>query len=87
VKLWVDVPTAASLVRVLNASFGVESSHVAGDRLREADDADVFAALRREGEVVFTKMRLHRYRDAPRAPPQVLWLRVGNCGMMIFGRS
>jgi len=23
--------------------------------LREADDADVFAALRREGEVVFTK--------------------------------
>ena len=49
--------------------------------LREADDADVFAALRHEGEVVFTKDEDFIdivTRLGP--PPQVLWLRVGNCG-------
>jgi predicted nuclease of predicted toxin-antitoxin system len=49
--------------------------------LLEADDAQVFASARRESEVVFTKDE--DFIDLVTrlgTPPQILWLRVGNCG-------
>lgn len=80
-KLWIDVQLPPSLCAWRHEGFGVESTHVQDARLRESDDADVFAALRREGEVVFTKDE--DFIDLVTrlgAPPQILWLRVGNCG-------
>jgi predicted nuclease of predicted toxin-antitoxin system len=80
VKLWIDVQLPPSLCAWLHAGFGVESSRVQDAGLREADDADVFDALRREGEVVLTKDEDFIdlvTRLGP--PPQILWLRVGNC--------
>jgi predicted nuclease of predicted toxin-antitoxin system len=80
VKLWVDVQLPPSLCAWLHAGFGVEASHAQDTGLLEADDADVFAALRRPGEVILTKDEDFIdlvTRLSP--PPQVLWLRVGNC--------
>ncbi len=79
-KLWIDVQLPPSLCGWLSDHFGVESSHVQDAGLREADDAVVYAALRRDGEVLFTKDEDFIdivTRLGP--PPQIVWLRVGNC--------
>lgn len=79
-KLWVDVQLPPGICGWLHSNFGIESSHVQDIDLREADDSQVFAAARREGEVVFTKDE--DFIDLVTrlgTPPQILWLRVGNC--------
>lgn len=80
-KLWVDAQLPPILCEWLRAEFGIDSSHVQDAGLREADDAVVFAAIRHAGEVVLTKDEDFIdlvTRLGP--PPQILWVRVGNCG-------
>lgn len=79
-KLWIDVQLPPSLCGWIQTEFGVTSSHVQDIGLREADDTDVFAALKHDGDVVFTKDE--DFIDIVTrlgVPPQVLWLRLGNC--------
>ncbi len=79
-KFWVDVQLPPGLCEWLHATFSVQASHVQDIGLHEADDSQVFSSGRQEGEVVFTKDE--DFIDlVPRLgpPPQILWLRVGNC--------
>ena len=79
-KLWVDVQLPPALCDWLRTTFGVESLHTQDVGLREADDTQVFGAANQQGDVVFTKdedfIDLVTRRGTP---PQILWLRVGNC--------
>ncbi|MEX1322614.1 MAG: DUF5615 family PIN-like protein [Synechococcaceae cyanobacterium] len=48
--------------------------------LRDATDRDIFRQARTAGAVVMTKDRdFIRLLDEQGPPPQVVWLRVGNC--------
>ncbi len=79
-KLWVDAQLPPSLCGWLHSEFALEALHVQDMGLREADDAVVFAAIRRPGDVVLTKDQDFIdmvTRLGP--PPQVLWVRTGNC--------
>jgi len=81
VNVWIDARPPPSLCEWLRQTFGLKSSHVQDAGLRDADDSDVFAALRRPHQVVLTKDEDFIdivTRLGP--PPQMLWVRVGNCG-------
>ena len=48
--------------------------------MRDASDPEIFRAARDAGVVVMTKDRdFMRLLDEQGPPPQVIWLRVGNC--------
>jgi predicted nuclease of predicted toxin-antitoxin system len=81
VKIWIDAQLPPNLAEWVEQTFSVPCLHVEAEGLRDADDADVFSALRKPHAVIMTKdgdfvdlvTRLG-------TPPQVLWIRIGNCG-------
>lgn len=79
-KFWLDAQLPPGICAWLAGEFAVECGHVQDLGLREADDADLFAAVRKPESIVMTKDA-----DFPdivtrlQPPPQVVWLRVGNC--------
>lgn len=78
-KIWVDAQLPPAIAPWISATFAVECEHVRGTHLAQADDAQIFVALRQIGQVILSKdddfTDLVTRLDAP---PQVLWLRVGN---------
>ena len=77
--LWVDVQLSPALASWLRHAFGVQAFALRELGLRDAEDAEIFAAARGVGAVVVTKdgdfVELLA-RHGP--PPQVLWLTCGN---------
>lgn len=79
-KVWIDAQLPPSLCGWLRAEFSVEACHVQDVGMRDADDADVFDALRRPGDVLLTKDQDFIDKVTRLGmPPQVLWVRTGNC--------
>lgn len=79
-KVWVDAQLPPDLCGWLKSQFGVEAAHVQDVGLRDADDDVVFRFLRQPEQVVLTKDEDFVdivTRLSP--PPQIIWLRVGNC--------
>lgn len=80
-KVWIDAQLPPSLCGWLNAEYSLVASHVQDIGMREADDAEVFNAIRQPDHVLLTKDQDFIdmvTRLGP--PPQVLWVRTGNCG-------
>lgn len=80
-KVWVDAQLPPSLCGWLARHSKLEAFHADHTGLREAEDAEVFGAMRRPGVCVMTKDEDFVdlvTRLAP--PPQILHLQVGNCG-------
>ena len=80
-KLWLDAQLPPLLARWINEQdFGLDATPVRELDLRDASDAEIFAAARNEAAVVMTKDRDFVYLlDRQGPPPQVIWIRMGNC--------
>lgn len=76
---WLAAQLSPSLAKWLEANFSVEAYPVRLLGLRNAKDAEIFAAARRAGATVITKDKdfVQLVLDHG-APPQVVWLTCGN---------
>jgi predicted nuclease of predicted toxin-antitoxin system len=79
VKLWIDAQLPPALAVWIAGQFGIEAATLDVLGLRDADDFQIFSALRSPGNVIVSKDE-----DFPDlvvrlgAPPQVLWVTCGN---------
>jgi predicted nuclease of predicted toxin-antitoxin system len=82
VRLWLDAQLPPLLAGWINTQgWGIQSVAVRDLGLRDASDPVVFQAAGVAGAVVMTKDRdFIRLLDEQGPPPQVIWLRLGNCG-------
>ena len=80
-KLWLDAQLPPWLARWINEQrWTLQASAVRAVGMRDASDPEIFRAARDAGVVVMTKDRdFMRLLDEQGPPPQVIWLRVGNC--------
>jgi predicted nuclease of predicted toxin-antitoxin system len=79
VRLWIDAQLPPLLAGWIPSRFAVEAANLDAIGLRQADDPDIFAALRKPGEVIMTKD--DDFVDIVTRlgpPPQVLWVTCGN---------
>jgi len=78
-EVWVDAQLPPALAGWLRDEHQVDAHHVEELDLRAASDRRIFSAASEAGAVVMTKdsdfVGLVQQRGAP---PQVLWLRLGN---------
>lgn len=77
--LWLDAQLSPAMALWLRMKFDLDAVAVRDLGLRDAEDADIFAAARAAAVVVMTKDSdfvelLQRHG----APPQIIWLRSGN---------
>lgn len=81
-KLWLDAQLSPLLALWMSEQgWNVEAVAVRDVGLRDATDPVIFQAARDSGVIVMTKDRdFIRLLDQQGPPPQVIWLRVGNCG-------
>ena len=77
--VWVDAQLPPALAVWLRDEHQVDAHHVQDLDLRAASDREIFSAASEAGAVVMTKdsdfVLLVQQRGAP---PQVVWLRLGN---------
>jgi predicted nuclease of predicted toxin-antitoxin system len=80
-RLWLDAQLPPLLAGWINGQpWGIEAVAVRDLGLRDASDPVIFQAAREAGVVVMTKDRdFIRLLEERGRPPQVIWLRVGNC--------
>lgn len=79
--LWLDAQLPPLLAAWINAqNSGIQAVAVREIGLRDASDSVIFQAARAAEAVVMTKDRdfIHLLEEQG-PPPQVLWLRLGNC--------
>jgi len=77
--IWIDAQLSPYLARWLNSKFGVEAKPIRELGLRDAGDRDIFLAAREANAVVMTKDRdFVLLQDQLDAPPQILWITLGN---------
>ncbi len=78
-RVWVDAQLPPRLARRLSTECAVDALHLQDLGLNCATDVDIFLAAREAGAVVLTKdadfVRLLEQRGAP---PQVVWITLGN---------
>ena len=78
-RLLFDENLSRSLCERLNDIFP-DSKHVVTSGLESASDRDVWEYAKRDGLVIVTKDGdYHQLGFLLGAPPQVVWLRIGNC--------
>ena len=80
-RLWLDAQLPPLLADWINAQvWGIQAFAVRDVGLRDASDPEIFRAAREAGVVVMTKDRdFIRLLEEQGPPPQVIWLRLGNC--------
>ena len=77
--LWLDAHLPPGLVPWLRMRFELEAVPVRELGLRDAEDAEIFAAARKAGVVVMTKdSDFGELLARLGPPPQIIWLRCGN---------
>lgn len=77
-ELWIDAQLPPALAAWLT-EWGAVARHVADLAMLTAPDAGIFAAARRARAIVVTKDEdFVRLLEARGAPPQVVWVTVGN---------
>jgi len=76
---WLDAQLSPVLAVWLRMRFGLDAAAVRDLGLRDAEDAEIYAAARDAGAVVVTKdSDFVELLQRIGLPPQVLWLRSGN---------
>lgn len=77
--LWLDAQLPPALAPWLSRRFDITATHVRDLGLRDAADRAIFAAAREAGAVVLTKdSDFVALVEREGAPPQIVWLTVGN---------
>ena len=77
--VWIDAQLSPHLARWLSSEFDVEAKPVRELGLSDAEDRQISLAAREAGAVVLTKdSDFVQLLEQLGAPPQVLWLTVGN---------
>ncbi len=77
--IWTDAHLSLALAPWLQATFGVKAAPLRALRLRDTEDAAIFAAARAAGAVLMTKdsdFVALLSRHGP--PPRIVWLTCGN---------
>ena len=77
--IWVDAHLSPALARWITAEFQHPAQAVRDLGLRQAKDAQIFAAARQPGIIMLTKdSDFIELVERLGPPPQVLWLTCGN---------
>lgn len=77
--IWIDAQLSPYLASWFSSEFDVEACAVRKLGLRDATDREIFDAAREAGAVVLTKDSDFVFLlEQLGAPPQILWLTVGN---------
>lgn len=84
--LWLDAQLPPLLADWINAQgWGIQAFAVRDLGLRDATDPVIFRSAQKAGIVVMTKDRdFIRLLDEQGPPPQVIWLRLGNCSNVVL---
>ena len=78
-KLWLDAQLSPAMAVWLRMRFDVDAVAVRDIGLRDAEDAEIFAAAKEAGVVVMTKdSDFVELQERLGPPPQLIWLRCGN---------
>lgn len=79
--LWLDAQLPPLLAGWINSQgWGIEAVAIRDLQLRDASDSVIFQAARAAGAIVMTKDRdFIRLVEQQGPPPQLIWLRLGNC--------
>jgi predicted nuclease of predicted toxin-antitoxin system len=78
--IWLDAHISPALAPHIAESFGTDCVALRDLGLRDAEDSEIFFKCRDANAILFTKDRDFVdlvARHGP--PPQVLWIRIGNC--------
>lgn len=77
--IWIDAQLSPYLAPWLSSDFGVEARAIRDLGLRDAKDREIFLAAREADAVVLTKdSDFVLLLEQLGAPPQILWLTIGN---------
>ncbi|HEX8245642.1 MAG TPA: DUF5615 family PIN-like protein [Longimicrobium sp.] len=78
-KVWLDAQISPAIAVWLRMRFDLDASAVRDLGLRDAEDAEIFAAARAASVVVMTKdSDFVELQERLGPPPQLIWLRCGN---------
>jgi len=78
-KLWLDAQLSPSIAGWISAEFGLDAVAVRDLGLRDAEDAEIFAAAKRASACVITKDRdFIQLLEQFGPPPMVIWLTCSN---------
>lgn len=78
-KFWVDAQLPPALAQWLTEQYGVEAHALCDLGMRDAADAEIFAAARQVGIVVVSKdSDFVDLVSRHGVPPQLLWVTCGN---------
>ncbi len=78
-RLWIDAQLPPQIATWIAQTFAIEARPMASIGMRDAEDAQIFDALRRPGEVVVSKDSDFLDLVARLGPPpQVIWVTCGN---------
>ena len=78
-KLWLDAQIAPAMAVWLRMRFDIDAVPVRDIGLRDAEDAEIFAAAKEARVVVMTKdSDFVELQERLGPPPQLIWLRCGN---------
>lgn len=78
-KLWLDAQISPAMAVWLRMRFDLDAVAVRDVGLRDAEDAEIFAAAKAANVVVMTKdADFIELQERLGPPPQLIWLRCGN---------
>ena len=78
-RLWLDAQISPAMAVWLRMRFDLDAVAVRDIGLRDAEDAEIFAAAKAEGVAVMTKdSDFVELQERLGPPPQLIWLRCGN---------
>jgi predicted nuclease of predicted toxin-antitoxin system len=79
VNVWIDAQISPAIAAWMCSELGVDARAVVELGLRDATDRAIFFKARDEGAVVLTKdSDFVRLVNLHGAPPQIVWLTIGN---------
>ena len=85
--IWIDAQLSPAIAAWISQNFSVDAIALRDIGLRDADDADIFAAARAVHAVVMTKdSDFVSLLDRLGPPPQVIWVTCGNTSNARLGQ-
>ena len=76
---WLDAHLSPEIIQFIETTFGDECHHVIELGDMTISDKEIYKRLQKPGNVVITKDKDFRdLQERLSAPPQIIWLRMGN---------
>ncbi|MDZ4847613.1 MAG: DUF5615 family PIN-like protein [Chitinophagales bacterium] len=80
-EIWLDAHVSPLIAKWIFSEFSIACSPVREMNLRDAEDAVIFHAAKKKGDVIIMT-KDDDFRDLLnrlKAPPKIIWLMFGNC--------